>query len=128
MKQETKKNLIKLVEKIKRILTLTDNQVYEILGLSKTEFDEIISGRKQLKADLSKKLFELSLLVDDWCAFGHSLTLDELTSPVLKHESIWDMLLKSEVDREGILFAASRIAISRPDFCSVEIPDPFHLK
>lgn len=69
------------------------------------------------------RIFDLLVIARAWISSGFTTDREQLHEPVLGNQSVFDLLSQSEIDKERILFAGSRLNMLSP--AKDELSDPF---
>ena len=94
---------------IKEYFALSDEELANIVGVSRKT---LYNWEKQgISKDKDKqRVFELSVIAEDWEYNKLSNDKEELFAPVLGSTSVMQMLADKDLDREKIIFAGRRLA------------------
>ena len=94
---------------IKEYFTLSDEELANLVGVSrKTLYNWERQGISKEKD--RQRVFELSVIAEDWNYNKLPTDKEKLFTPVLGSTSIMQMLTDKELDREKIIFAGRRLA------------------
>lgn len=97
------------LQRIKETFGFTDATLAEIIGVSrKTLHNWEQQGIKKEKD--RQRIFELSVISDDWAYNRLPRAIEILSQTVLHELSVLDMLKAEKLDREKIIFAGQRLA------------------
>lgn len=94
---------------IKECFALSDEELANVMGVSrKTLYNWEKQGISKEKN--RQRVFELSVIAEDWEFNKLSTSKEDLFTPVLGSLSVMQMLTDKELDREKIIFAGRRLA------------------
>ncbi len=94
---------------IKEYLALSDEELANIIGVSrKTLYNWEKQGISKEKD--RQRVFELSVIAEDWDYNELPTDKEKLFKPVLGSTSVMQMLTDKKLDREKIIFAGRRLA------------------
>ncbi len=80
-------------------------------------------GYSKPRALTMKRLFDLLMIANAWGQAGFPNDHESLHRSILQGGSVFDMLRNDNLDKDRILFAGSRLALTRSDRTSLK--DPF---
>ena len=99
------------LDKIRLIFSLNNDELRQVLLKSrKTIYNWLDGSSTPHKSNLSR-LFHLLTLAEEWEKAGFQITNNDLYTPILESQSVFSMLSDSELDRDKILFAGSRLSL-----------------
>ncbi|WP_201587424.1 hypothetical protein [Psychrobacter jeotgali] len=94
---------------IKKYFDLSDEKLANLVGVSrKTLYNWEKQGISKQKD--RQRVFELSVIAEDWNYNKLPTDKEKLFTPVLGSTSVMQMLTNKELDREKIIFAGRRLA------------------
>ena len=105
------------------------------LGLTKEELAKVckvqsrktpynwINGDATLRKSTMIRVFDVLVTARAWLSSGFTADREQLHQPVLGNQSVFDLLVQPEIDKERILFAGSRLNVLAPE--NGELSDPF---
>ena len=112
---------IKIEAKPQNKLAMAVNEICSAFGLTKEELAQVcmIHSRKTLynwingetvpRTSTMNRIYDLLLAARDWVGSGLSINREQLHTPVLNDQCVFDLLNAQQIDRERILFAGSRV-------------------
>lgn len=116
-------------------LSNTLNEVGDAFGLNRTELAAVCgaSSRKTLYNWISGKtephrknyvrVYDLLVIARDWVNLGYNVSNSDLRQPIVRAQSVLDILCHESLDRDLILFAGSRLALGIKSDQAIQ--DPF---
>lgn len=111
------------------------NEISLAFGLTKEELAQVcnvqsrktlynwINGEAKPRKSAMSRIFDLLVIARAWNGSGFTTDREQLHEPVLGDQSVFDLLSQSEIDKERILFAGSRLNMISP--VKDELSDPF---
>lgn len=94
---------------IKKYFHLNDQELADTIGVSrKTLYNWQIKGINKEKD--RQRVFELSVIAEDWNYNQLHTTKEKLSKAVLGSTSVMQLLMNEELDKEKIIFAGRRLA------------------
>ncbi|WP_419582594.1 helix-turn-helix domain-containing protein [Thiolapillus sp.] len=111
------------------------NEISLAFGLTKEELAQVcnvqsrktlynwINGEAKPRKSAMSRIFDLLVIARAWISSGFTTDREQLHEPVLGNQSVFDLLSQSEIDKERILFAGSRLNMLSP--AKDELSDPF---
>lgn len=94
---------------IKECFALSDEELANVMGVSrKTLYNWEKQGISKEKD--RQRVFELSVIAEDWEYNKLSTSKEDLFTPILGSISVMQMLTDKDLDREKIIFAGRRLA------------------
>ncbi len=111
------------------------NEISLAFGLTKEELAQVcnvqsrktlynwINGEAKPRKSAMSRIFDLLVIARAWNSSGFTADREQLHEPVLGNQSVFDLLSQSEIDKERILFAGSRLNMLSP--VKDELSDPF---
>jgi hypothetical protein len=111
------------------------NEICLAFGLTKDELSQIcnvqsrktlynwVNGEAKPRRSAMNKIFDLLVIARAWRSSGFSADREHLYQPVLDDQSVFHLLIQTQIDKERILFAGSRLNLKSP--AKNELLDPF---
>ena len=111
------------------------NEICSAFGLTKEELAKVckVQSRKTLcnwingdatpRKSTTIRVFDVLVTARAWLSSGFTADPKQLHRKVLGNQSVFDLLVQPEIDKERILFAGSRLNMLAPE--NVELSDPF---
>ncbi len=111
------------------------NEICLAFGLTKEELAQVckvqsrktlynwINGDAKPRKSAMSRVFDLLVTARAWLGSGFTTGREQLHEPVLGNQSVFDLLNQSEIDKERILFAGSRLNMLSP--AKDELSGPF---
>ena len=111
------------------------NEIRSAFGLTKTELAEVcqaqsrkilydwINGETAPRKSTISRIYDLLITARSWISSGFTADQELLHQPVIDNQSVFDLLKKSDIDKELINFAGSRLHMSVP--AHKDLTDPF---
>lgn len=111
------------------------NEISLAFGLTKEELAQVcnvqsrktlynwINGEAKPRKSAMSRIFDLLVIARAWNGSGFTADREQLHEPVIGNQSVFDLLSQSEIDKERILFAGSRLNMLSP--AKDELSDPF---
>lgn len=105
-------------------LSMTIQRICTAFGVTKDELAKIckidsrktlynwIDGKSKPRRSAMERLFDLALIAQAWKQAALPNDRESMYRPILGNMSVFDLLTSDKLDREAILFAGSRIALS----------------
>jgi hypothetical protein len=112
-----------ILNQLTQTFNLTQEDLSNICGSARKSINNWLNGDLPNKTK-NKRLLELYLIKKEWVGSGFSSSRNLLDLKVLGEMSVLELLSQDDLDKEKVLFAGSRLTLSRTD-SSAGLRDPF---
>lgn len=111
------------------------NEICLAFGLTKEELAQVckvqsrktlynwINGEAKPRKSAMSRVFDLLVTARAWRSSGFSADREKLHEPILGDQSVFYLLSQTEIDKERVLFAGSRLSLTSP--VKNDLSDPF---
>lgn len=110
------------LERIESAFCITREELADVCRTTRKTVYNWLNQDSEPQAKNRQRLFELDVLAEDWLDAGYTQERDQLHKPLIDGKSVMDLLTDERLDRELVLFAGSRLAISN---LTGSLKDPF---
>ena len=94
---------------------LTREELIQVARIQSVEkLDSWIHTEEEPEKAVRERLYDLIMVSRAWSTYGFCANREQLFLPVIDDQSIFDMLGKSNIDKELIIFAGSKLDLILP--------------
>lgn len=104
-------SVVKQLEFIKSCFSLKDEELAKVIRVSRSTIHTWRTKEDIPKEYNSKRVFKLFMLSSNWKDKGFFVNKNSLVRPIIKDESIFDMLISDNIDSHKILFAGNSLSM-----------------
>lgn len=104
-------SVVKQLEFIKSCFSLKDEDLAKVIKVSRSTIHTWRTKKDIPKEYNSKRVFKLFMLSSNWKDKGFIINKSSLKTPIIKDESIFDMLISDNIDSHKILFSGNSLSM-----------------
>jgi hypothetical protein len=115
--------LASIINEIRLAFDLTKEELAKVCKVkSRKTVYNWIDGTSRPRKEAMSRIFDLILIARAWSNSGFKVNAQTLHKLIIDQQSMFELLQKTNLDKELILFAGSRLAIEPPEKVSFSSP------